>query len=401
MLYEKILTENKDIINFIKNLKMNLYLTKTQSLYLIMLIKAFTIVTFKGKLTNIAKCYFVNKHETCIGKFLSKSNWDENKLLSIYQNCIRKVIWTVSFIKKEAIEVIIDDTISEKTKPSSKANSPTEKCSYHWSHTKRKKVYGHQIVTIILKCGKIKLPYSMVLYEKETMSKIEIAESVIKALPKPIYEGFVLADSWYSSKKIIKAAINNGYTYIGGFKTNRVIYPKGYRLSMNISGYAKNIDKSKFNLVTVKKRKYYVFRYVGKINGFKNVVVLITYPEDNFGKKAALKSFISSNCELCTEEILKAYSQRWDIEVFIRTNKMIFSLNKYQIRNNKAFKRYIVIQMISYYYVASRDSNYDFLKSLKKLHNKANNKLIEVVYFMAKEKNKTLNEIKNVLLKAS
>lgn len=96
--------------------------------------------------------------------------------------------------------MIIDDTILEKTKPSSKAKKPTEKCEYHHSHPKNKQVYGYQVVVVLLKCGKVKLPYTIKLYDKSKMSKIKMAESVILSLPKPIYEGYVLSDSWYSSK---------------------------------------------------------------------------------------------------------------------------------------------------------------------------------------------------------
>lgn len=47
------------------------------------------------------------------------------------------------------IYVVIDDTISEKTVPSSKAKKPTEKCGFHNSHLKGKTVYGHQLVTVM------------------------------------------------------------------------------------------------------------------------------------------------------------------------------------------------------------------------------------------------------------
>ena len=33
----------------------------------------------------------------------------------------------------------------------------------------------------------------------------------------------------------------------------------------------------------VKKQKYYVYRYEGKLNGIENAVVLLSYPEKAFG----------------------------------------------------------------------------------------------------------------------
>ncbi len=78
-----------------------------------------------------------------------------------------------------------------------------------------------------------------------------------------------MGDSWYSAEKIIKSA--------------------------KLRGFAKVIDKEDFHLITVNKTSYYVYRYEGKINGFKNVVILISYPEN------ALRSFISTDTSLTVE----------------------------------------------------------------------------------------------------
>ncbi|MDU7440149.1 MAG: hypothetical protein E7L05_06140, partial [Clostridium sp.] len=56
----------------------------------------------------------------------------------------------ISKATNSPIYVAIDDTISERTVPSSKALKPIEKCSFHNSHLKRKTVYGHQLVTVCL-----------------------------------------------------------------------------------------------------------------------------------------------------------------------------------------------------------------------------------------------------------
>ncbi|HML05262.1 MAG TPA: hypothetical protein VK426_05770, partial [Methanobacterium sp.] len=98
--------------------------------------------------------------------------------------------------------------------------------------------------------------------------------------------------------------------------------------------------------------------------------------------------------------ILNFYSERWDIEVFIRTNKMIFGLKGIQVRNYIAVKKFLLIQMIAYTYVASQDINYSFLRSLKKIRNNTNKNLIHYIYFLVKEENKTLDEVENAVLKA-
>ena len=87
-------------------------------------------------------------------------------------------------------------------------------------------------------------------------------------------------------------------------------------MSQKINGFAKMINKEDFHLVTVNTSSYYVYRYEGKINGFKKVVILISYPENALYNQNALKSFISTDTSLTAEEILHQYTQRWTIEVF-------------------------------------------------------------------------------------
>lgn len=126
--------------------------------------------------------------------------------------------------------------------PSSKAKKPTEKCGFHNSHLKGKTVYGHQLVKVMLLCDNLVLLYTMAIYDKENMSKIQMAIEFIKSLPAPINEGYVLCDSWYSNKKLFDISKKAGYAYIGGLRTNRVIYPSGYeRLGIKINRMSKTL----------------------------------------------------------------------------------------------------------------------------------------------------------------
>ena len=52
-----------------------------------------------------------------------------------------------------------------------------------------------------------------------------------------------------------------------------------------------SVTENGFDLVTVKNRKYYVYRYEGNLNGIENAVVLLSYPEKAFGNPKALRAF--------------------------------------------------------------------------------------------------------------
>lgn len=103
------------------------------------------------------------------------------------------------------------------------------------------------------------------------------------------------------------------------------------------------------SLVTVDKRKFYVYRYEGNLNKISNAVVLLSYPEECFGNPKALRIFISTDVSLSTQEILDSYAKRWSIELFFRQSKQKLGLDKYQIRSSQGIQRYWLIMSLTHY----------------------------------------------------
>lgn len=256
---------------------------------------------FNGKVSDIAELAPA-RHRTSITRFLSNSSWDEKLLERALKAYIVELIWARARETKQPIYFIIDDTISEKTKPSSKAINPIEKCSFHNSHLKSKNVYGHQILVSLLSCDCLVLPYSINIYDKESMSKIKLTQKLIATLPKPEDKGFVLCDSWYSCKDIFNASEKAGYNYIGDLK-----------------------DRN-------------------------NISIILSYPKDAFQKDKALKAFISLDNSLTSLEILTQYTDRWAIEPFFRDCKTYLGLDGYQVRSEKSITRYLTIMLVNYTY---------------------------------------------------
>ena len=202
-------------------------------------------------------------------------------------------------------------------------------------------MYGHQFVGVKLECAGKRFPYYLELYDKTKQSKINMVIDIIEKLPSISSPVFVMADSWYSSNRLIKTCERKGFHYIGGFKTNRVIYPKGKRMGFKISEYAQTFTQSDVHLVTVGKRRYWVHRYEGKLNNLPKGVVLLCWPEDALFNEKALHAFFST-VAFPDEDILNTYAGRWIIEVFFRDCKMQLKLNKYQVRSEKGIRRFML-----------------------------------------------------------
>lgn len=358
MFQNTIISDELSIYKFFKKLNFDLYLTKPQIQHLENIMNAMISKGFNGKVSDIAELAPA-RHRTSITRFLSNSSWNEKLLERSLKAYIVELIWAKSRETKQPIYFIIDDTISEKTKPSSKAKNPIEKCSFHNSHLKGKNVYGHQILVSLLSCDGLVLPYSIDIYDKESMSKIKLTQNLISTLPKPENKGYVLCDSWYSCKDIFNASEKAGYSYIGALKTNRVIFPKEHeRLGIKLHKFATSLNIEDFDLVTVKEKQYYIYNYVGNLKDRKNVSIILSYPKESFQKDKSLKTFISLDRSITPLEILTQYTDRWAIEPFFRDCKTYLGLDGYQVRSEKSINRYLTIMLVNYTYckIYSNDS---------------------------------------------
>ena len=286
-------------------------------------------------------------HRTTVAHFLNKGKWDDSKMEDILKSTVIQIIYQEALRSGKPVFCIVDDTISSKTKPSSRALHPIEDAYFHQSHLKGKQDYGHQAVAVMLSCNGIVLNYALVMYDK-SMSKVKIVQEIAKELPIPPVVSYFLCDSWYTCGDIMDAFIKKGFYTIGALRTNRILYPCG--IKQKVSEFALHLRKTDaaVSLVTVGSRSYYVYRYEGNLNGIENAVVLITYPKDAFQVPKALRAFISTDVSLSTKEILDKYADRWPVELFFRQSKDKLSSDRYQIRSSKGIHRYWLLMSLAH-----------------------------------------------------
>lgn len=287
-------------------------------------------------------------HRTTIAHFLNHGKWEDAKLEMILKEAVVRTIYGESLRSGKPVFCIVDDTISSKTKPSSRALHPIEDAYFHQSHLKRRQDYGHQAVSIMLSCNGFVLNYAVIMYDK-SKSKIKIVQEIAQELPAPPFPSFFLYDSWYTSADIIQAFIRKGFFTVGALKTNRILYPAGYKMQVSeLASYMKESMPS-IHTMTVGKRKYKVYRYEGPVNGVGKAVVLLSYPENAFGEPSALCAFLCMNCTLSIEEILTIYIERWSIEVFFRESKQKLGFDQYQIRSSQGIKRFWLLMSLAHF----------------------------------------------------
>ena len=171
--HRSILTEKSAINQFLFKLGFFLYFSKPVLKHIEQFIKASTQKGYKGTVTDIILLSLANCHRTTFGKFLSEGVWNINLAWKGIKKFVVRTVYECSS-SESPIFAIYDDTIAEKTKPSSKAENTIQEAGFHHSHLKGKQVYGHQLLTTMLSSGNKVLPYSIERYKKGEKSKIRI-----------------------------------------------------------------------------------------------------------------------------------------------------------------------------------------------------------------------------------
>ena len=272
------------IYNQFKKLNLCKFYSNRVINHLISILISIFISGYHGKTTDFAKNS--SCHRTTIAHFLNSGKWDDSLLSDALKQPVIEIIYSEAARTGNPVFCIVDDTIASKTKPLSRALHPIEDAYFHQSHLKKKQDYGHQAVAVMLSCN-------------------GIVQNIAKELPVPPVMSYFLCDCWYVSEKIINTFAQKGFHTIGSLKTNRLLYPSEMKKKLSELAAELSTTHNGFDLVTVNKRKYYVYRYKGNLNGIENAVVLLSYPEKAFGNPKALRAFISTNVDLSTQEILR------------------------------------------------------------------------------------------------
>lgn len=379
MSHTSILADASTIHNFVSKLCPPLYFSEPARKHIANFIAGASQKGYRGKVTDLVELSFASCHRTTFGHFLAKGIWDESYLWKAMKDIVLATVRKAAQRTTEPIFAIYDDTISKKTKPSSQASRPIEATEFHFSHLECKTVWGHQLLAGLLSVGSLTLPYYFEHYERGSISKIDSVCQIASSLPTATGPAYALCDSWFTCTKVIEAHFKKGYHFIGGLKTNRIIYPQGIRTS--IKDFATHIKKDDVRLVTVNRQSYWVYRYEGALNDLDNAVVLITWHEDALFNPKAMRCFLSTDTELDTQKTLEYYSKRWPIEIYFRQTKGNLGINQYQVRHITAIKRFWALTVLTYLFcVLGKPKVSSFAKGLSFARKEVKRNLFAWIY---------------------
>jgi putative transposase len=192
--------------------------------------------------------------------------------------------------------LILDDTVVEK--PYARLLG---EAAWVWSSKQRQVVFGVSVVLLVWTDGQVRIPLGYRVWHKEGASKFDLALELLsyarnrlKCKPQ-----FVLFDSWYPSKKLLKRIRDYGWYFVCQLKKNRTF-----------DGQA---------LHAYRHQPYW--QAVGALSGGLKVFVV----------RYRRKYYATNRLTLTAKEVRTLYRKRQEVEEVIKVLKSQLSLEACQV----------------------------------------------------------------------
>jgi len=258
--------------------------------------------------------------------------------------------------------LIGDDSTIEKRK-----GKKMEGLGRHHSTTQDKRVTGHSLVeSLYVLLGRY-CPLAPQLYRQQQVcegegvafaSKIELMETTIRTFePVAGTVTHVLLDSWYSAKRLWRAARERGFLITTGIKSNRWLAvadptaPKGWKWQ-RVSEYTAQLSASDYVELTWPKgeKTVYVHVITTRVRSlYRCQVVIVRQSLDAPVSQA--RYWASSDVEASPQTLLLHIAARWDIEVLFGDSKEELGLDQYQLMSVRAIVRFWTLVMLAYVFM--------------------------------------------------
>lgn len=273
------------------------------------------------------------KHCSSIARFLSSSAWSDAAVCRQYLAKVHCIF------ARQSVSLIIDDSLSKKT------GKHLFGVQFHKDHCGNGFMFGHQVVTAILRTHNLLLPLIPRLYHKESMSKIQLAKEQILLAMQHVKIREVIVDSWYMAAEIITLCTTKDIAVIGCLKSNRLISVHNHWIGAR--NYFRRVQRSTMKLVVINDEKYRYHEALVSLRGVGLVKLAIVQQWRNNTWSRAFY-LVSTDTKRSAEGIITTYTTRWDIEVFHRDIKQHLGLESCKARRETSITRHLMLVTLTH-----------------------------------------------------
>jgi Transposase DDE domain len=235
--------------------------------------------------STIAEAFAEASHD-CLTRLLNGS-WSGHILLDL----ALRLLFTVA-----GGDLILDDTVVAT--PYARLLG---EAAWVWSNKEQKVVFGVSLVLLVWTDGHIRIPVGYRVWHKGGPSKVDLALERFSDVRKRLRctPQFVLFDSWYPAKRLLKRLRDSGWDFVGQIKQNRTV-----------DGVA---------LHAYRQPPYW--HAVGCLSGGLKVLVV----------RHRRKYSVTNRLTLTAKEVRAQYRKRQEVEEVIRVLKSHLSLEACQV----------------------------------------------------------------------
>jgi hypothetical protein len=289
-------------------------------------------------------CSFLHRSLSSFTRFLGNHVWAVEEVAEI---AVQQFFHRLNIKAQALLFLIIDDTLAPKT------GKHIPGCAWHKDHAHNlANVFGHQWVLSALLYRDFLLPLGAQLYHPRGTkgcgpfrTKIALAKSIISNLRLPVpCTLYVLADSWYWAKTLVKVCRTCGYHMISQLKSSSVLWIDGKKtkvttlLTMTFSYREVRLS------VYGKTRTLHIAKFIGDIKELGAVAVVVVKE-----KRKKPVYLVCTNLHVSAIDVITYYAKRWKIEQMIKDLKQRLGFGDYQVRNLDAIKRHVAMVLLSYF----------------------------------------------------
>jgi hypothetical protein len=287
---------------------------------------------------------FFRRSVSSFTRFLGQNVWTVQEVTQI---ALQQFFCTLHIKAQSVLFLIIDDTLVPKT------GNKIPGCAWHKDHAQNMaNVFGHQWVLSALLYQNFLLPLWAKLYHPKGTrgcgpfeTKIMLAKKIIKELVLPIpCRLYLLADSWYWAKALVRVCRACGYHMISQLKSNSALWIHGNKTKVS----ALLTVVSSYREVSVflygKTKKLRIARFVGEIKDLGKVAVVVVKE-----KRKKPIYLVCTHLHLPAIDVVRYYAKRWKIEQMIKDVKQRLGFGHYQVRDLYAIKRHVALALLSYF----------------------------------------------------
>ena len=287
---------------------------------------------------------FLRRTLSSFTRFLGQNVWATEEVVRI---ALEEFFRTLGIKAQSVLFLIIDDTLVRKT------GKTLPGCAWHKDPVQKKaNVFGHQWVLSALLYRDFLLPLWAKLYHPKGTkgcgyfrTKIELAKGIVKKLQLPVpCKLYVLADSWYWAKTLVKVCRACGYHMISQLKSNSNLWIHGKKTKMTALLPLASSFREVSLFVYGKTKTLRIAKFVGEVKDLGKVAVVVVKE-----KRKKPVYLVCTNLHLPAIDVIKYYAKRWKIEQMIKDLKQRLGFGHYQVRNLNGIQRHVALVLLSYF----------------------------------------------------